>query len=789
MIDPFLTAALAALDAWLVQVCSREEARARRLAPGGASGWAVVQALAEPSSGELAFDDAEPPELIPAGEHPLPAARAAFHLAPVEAEALLVLLSLHLEPRYRALYAVLQDNLQQPWATERLLLTVLGRTPERRRTLLETLSDAGRLVGAGLCAATPGSHAPLERPIELAPEVRRALLGLGLSASLEGTPIERVAPRGGGLSAAPAARFAVVFGPGEWLEAAEPLVGAAPAGLLVLDAMEDRAAALATGQAAWRLAALCGGLPVLDLTGLEPGADAKVARALHRRVEAYGGRLVVRAREPLPIAAPQIEARAPTFGARRRAWQDEAGQRAVPLPDGAAARLAATFKLGPSGERRAFGATPGALAASPGEAELREAAARLSRVPVRHAMEAPSERTFADLVVRESTRSALDRLVYYATHKDRLDEERGLSARFRMRRGPLVLFSGLSGTGKTLAAEVVASTLGRGLHVVDLSRLVSKYIGETEKHIAEVLDDAERAGVVLFFDEADALFSARTEVSTSNDRYANLEVGFLLQRIERHDGLVILATNLRHSIDEAFLRRFQFRVEFPLPEPDERRAIWERMLPPGVRRADVLDLVRIARAHRLTGGDIANAALRAIFLAERADEPLGDAHLERAVALELLELGRLSRHDVADEPADRGRLLKAFVEALTAPLEAHLRRRFITEIHVVHGAPTKEALAGRRPAVSLALYRMVAPRSGALRLGLIASVWSHRAEEEHELLGAVHEALAGMTLGPVEGLKAGMRVQESYDFDLLYRFWSSHGHPVRASVVVEGEVG
>src|SRR6185503_10583612 len=216
-------------------------------------------------------------------------------------------------------------------------------------------------------------------------------------------------------------------------------------------------------------------------------------------------------------------------------------------------------------------------------------------------------------------------------------DAQGLDARFRLRRGPVVLFSGRSGTGKTLAAEVVAGAVGRPLFTVDLSQLVSKYIGETEKHIDDVLRGGERAGAVLFFDEADAMFSSRTDVSTSNDRYANLEVGYLLQRIEQHDGLVILATNLNQSIDEAFLRRFHARVEFPFPEPSERRRIWELML--AGTAADV-NLERIA-CQRLAGGDIRNAALKAIFLAAQDGSPVGQVHVERAVALELYELGRL----------------------------------------------------------------------------------------------------------------------------------------------------
>ena len=791
MIDPYLTETLSRLDLWLADVCDREEARAAKLSRAGATGWGAVQAMTAASVDDLIFAGAPPPDLLPPGDHPLCRVREAFSLTPPEAEALLVLLALHLEPRYRALYAVLQDNLHQGWATERLLLTILGRTAERHRALLLGLSDSGRLVGAGLVTTPPGSFAPLEKALDLAPEVRSTLLGLPAPSSLGGVSVARSpwrAPRGDG--DAPA--FAVIFGAGSWRDEAEALAGvASPGGLLVLGSTDDRASALSAGAAAWRLAALHHALPIVDLTGLEDGADVAVAIELRRRTTALGGRLFVRARQALPIAAPQREARLPGYGARLAAWSGAASLRGVQLPEGAAGRLAATFRGASGLIDEAFATVPAPIDPATCEAELRVAASRLSRVPIRHAMEVPTTRTFADLVVRDTTRSALDRLVHYAENRDRLAEERGLEGRFRLRRGPLVLFAGRSGTGKTLAAEVVASALGRPLYVVDLSRLVSKYIGETEKHIEEVLSEGERAGVVLFFDEADALFSSRTEVSSSNDRYANLEVGFLLQRIERHDGLVILATNLRHSVDDAFLRRFQFRVEFPFPEPHERRAIWDRMLPPGVKRAPGLDLDAIARAHRLAGGDISNAALKAIFLAEQLRVDLGQPELERAVALELYELGRLSRREVRRKGAepDRGELLRGFVEALETLLEDHLRGRFAKEIHIVHGAPTKEALAGKRPAVSVALYRMVAQRGAGLRLGFVVSVWSARAEEEHELLGVTHEALTGKSIGLVAGQKTVMRVQESYDFDLIYRFWSSHGHPVRASLVVEGEVG
>jgi hypothetical protein len=185
--------------------------------------------------------------------------------------------------------------------------------------------------------------------------------------------------------------------------------------------------------------------------------------------------------------------------------------------------------------------------------------------------------------------------------------------------------------------------------------------------------------------------------------------------------------------------------------------------------------------------------LKAILLAEQSETKLSQPILEEAIHLELLEIGRLSR--VATTAAkdtsllDSGALLRRFGEVLEGLLEERLRKRFSKEIHIVHGAPTREALSGRRPAVSIALYRLSVPRASALRVGLIVSAWSQRAEEENELLGVAHEILAGAALESPPGHKFNVRVQESFDFDLAHRFWSSHGHPVRPSVVIEGELG
>jgi SpoVK/Ycf46/Vps4 family AAA+-type ATPase len=207
--------------------------------------------------------------------------------------------------------------------------------------------------------------------------------------------------------------------------------------------------------------------------------------------------------------------------------------------------------------------------------------------------------------------------------------------------GLSVLFSGPPGTGKTMAAEVVAAAVGMPLYRIDLSQVVNKYIGETEKNLRRLFDAADAADVVLFFDEADALFGKRTEVKDAHDRYANLEVGYLLERMERFTGLAILATNRRKDLDEAFLRRLRFVVEFPLPGPEERRRIWTGVIPPGVD-ATGLDLELLAERFPLAGGHIRAVVFQACLqsAADGGPRRLEMPAVVRALRREMEKLGR-----------------------------------------------------------------------------------------------------------------------------------------------------
>ena len=206
--------------------------------------------------------------------------------------------------------------------------------------------------------------------------------------------------------------------------------------------------------------------------------------------------------------------------------------------------------------------------------------------------------------------------------------------------GLALLFSGPPGGGKTFAARCLANALGLNLYRVDLSQVVSKYIGETEKRLAQIFDEAEAGHGVLFFDEADAIFGKRSEVKDAHDRYANIEVGFLLQRLEVFGGVVVLATNLRSNLDPAFTRRMQFIVDFPMPQRDEREALWQRNLPHRDWREAGLDVGMLADRFRLAGGNIRNAAVAASHLAAAEGAKLGQRHLALALVRELEKSGQ-----------------------------------------------------------------------------------------------------------------------------------------------------
>lgn len=248
---------------------------------------------------------------------------------------------------------------------------------------------------------------------------------------------------------------------------------------------------------------------------------------------------------------------------------------------------------------------------------------------------------FDDLVLPPETLGQLKELLIRARYREHVLDVWKMGGPSARRRGLTALFAGPSGTGKTMAAEVIAAELGLDLYTVDLATVVDKYVGETEKNLDRIFAEAERVNGVILFDEADALFGKRSEVSDAHDRYANVEVAYLLQRMELFEGIAILATNLRANLDEAFTRRLDTLVDFPEPEEEYRRQLWDRSLGTAMPRSPDLDLAFLARSFKLAGGGIRNIVVAGAYAAAERGEPLAMGDLIRATQREYLKMGRL----------------------------------------------------------------------------------------------------------------------------------------------------
>jgi SpoVK/Ycf46/Vps4 family AAA+-type ATPase len=244
-----------------------------------------------------------------------------------------------------------------------------------------------------------------------------------------------------------------------------------------------------------------------------------------------------------------------------------------------------------------------------------------------------------DIILPESRKAMIRAIALHSKHRRKVYDEWGFAKKSTRGLGIIALFSGESGTGKTMAAESIANELRADLYRIDLSMVASKYIGETEKNLRQIFDAAETKECILFFDEADALFGKRSEVKDSHDRYANLQVGYLLQRIESFDGVVILATNFKKSLDPAFMRRVRFIIDFPFPDEKSREEIWQHIFPENVPLA-ALDYKFLSRLS-VTGGSIRNIALNSAFLAAEEGGPVSMNHIKRAAEDEYNKLGRV----------------------------------------------------------------------------------------------------------------------------------------------------
>jgi hypothetical protein len=388
----------------------------------------------------------------------------------------------------------------------------------------------------------------------------------------------------------------------------------------------------------------------------EPGAEARPrgseGAALWRHLHEFAAPLLLlgppTAFSGLSAPAPawRLEVEPPDFSLRRRAWETSLNDRADGVDLG---RLADAFRFGGEQVRRAV-ALAGGLAAlrdpgdpRPRQSDLLEAGRALSTPHLsRLAVRVEPRYGWDDLVLPDARAQQLRHVAARIQHRRLVHGDWGFGNKLSRGRGLNVLFTGPSGTGKTMAAEVLAGDLGLDLYQIDLSTIVSKYIGETEKNLSAVFREAEECQTLLFFDEADALFGKRTEVQDAHDRYANIEVNYLLQRLEQYEGVVVLATNLQRNLDDAFLRRMQDVIEFPCPDEALRERIWRGHFPPLAPRSEDIDFPFLAKQFKVTGGQVKNIVLHAAFLAAQEGRPIAMHDLILGTQAELQKQGRLA---------------------------------------------------------------------------------------------------------------------------------------------------
>jgi hypothetical protein len=556
-----------------------------------------------------------------------------------------------LSPHYGRLFAYLHDDVTRKLASPRLVARLLSADGVRPGDVLACLDERAALRrNHALHIRSDEDATPLaERGIKVADRLAAYLLGSRLDppGGVHAEPVP-VPAEGAGRQGAVGEVRALLDAPHEL-----PLVVAGDDAKLVLASALRRPLLAVSGEELLARADVA----ELDLAarledralcfvGLEAAPPDERERTL-RAVAATGDRLLACASSRADAAAALgqrtamvVEVPPPSFADRRAAWAAATGSTEV---DEAAAK----FRLS-LGQIREAAAVAGALAGArgldvPRAAELNEGAREASRTQLAN-LAGRIEPAFCwdDLVLPDRQREVLQSVSAYLRHRDLVLSEWGYEQTVARDQGLKVLFAGESGTGKTMAAQVLARELGLDIYRIDLATVVSKYIGETEKNLDRIFSSAEGSNAVLFCDEADAIFGKRSEVRDAHDRYANVEVAYLLQRMETYPGAVILATNLRQNVDDAFLRRLDFVIDFPFPEPADRERIWQRLLPTAAPVAEDVDIPFLARQFKLSGGSIRNVSLAAAFMAADDGGVIGMPQLVRGVALEYEKHGRLA---------------------------------------------------------------------------------------------------------------------------------------------------
>ncbi|HEY6569136.1 MAG TPA: ATP-binding protein [Candidatus Limnocylindrales bacterium] len=580
----------------------------------------------------------------------------AFDLEPIDVELLLIALAPDLDPRFERLYGYLHDDVSRRRASVGLAIELCSPAAASDGARIRArLGPMAPLLAGRLLLIEDVDRPSLTRPLRVPDRVTAHLLGddspdpvvealLTPSVAVEVDEVDVVAhglraglglvyvrerPGASGQSLGLTA-LARLGRPALGLDLGRMAAGDDPALIAVAASREARlrGAGLVVG-------------PVEPL--VERGATAVRAFAeLPGPVILVGGRDWDPAwsRDP-PLV---VDAPVPALATRHDLWVTSLNGDQPEGFDPAAATIA--FRLTPEQIDRAAQAARHAATAADRTMTVADVAAG-ARAQNAAGLERLARRiepsvAWKDLVLPGVVEAQLRELTARARHRDRVVGEWRMGTTGARGIGITALFAGDSGTGKTMSAEVVGHDLALDVYVIDLSTVVDKYIGETEKNLDRIFTEADRVNGILLFDEADALFGKRSEVKDARDRYANVEVAYLLQRMERFDGVAILTTNLRSNVDEAFVRRLDAIIDFPMPEEEHRRLLWERNLAPELPVQDGIDLDFLARRFKISGGNIRNVCVTAAYLAAAADRPVSMADLVRATEREYRKLGRLT---------------------------------------------------------------------------------------------------------------------------------------------------
>ncbi|HEY4178663.1 MAG TPA: ATP-binding protein [Kofleriaceae bacterium] len=643
---------------------------ARGLMPTPTGTERLGQLDAQLAAIEAELADRTSPEL------PLVRLRDAFELSPSEERVLQFAIAAEMSVPTRNLLRYFANDVRRG-VLDRTGLEALVYGRAGRARLVEEVGPTGMLLERKLLESIPGEESMMFQTLRAAPRVIELATGIvRLAAELERSVEHIPEPTGfdeivvdderkeeltgllGQTSLFGATPIVVLSGPVG--AGRRTLLGAAARahgkGLLRVrtpDLPRDPAAFESAIRAVLREATLLDAMPVLldvdRLVDAETG-DRNRERALETALVSWRKPLAATARahqaQPIKLGRGSIVVDVPPMSEASRAelWRRELGAHGGDSID--TVQLAARYAVTPGmlvhasrSARTVAAARDGRVTPADVQIGLRGAMDEAVSSLGQRVTKAPK---WEDLIGPKETMDALQELVARIKHRRRVFDEWGFADKFTKGLGLSALFTGPPGTGKTMAATLVADKLALDIYQVDVSRIVSKFIGETEKNLAQVFDAAESGHAIILFDEADSLFAQRGEVKSSVDRYANLEVNYLLQRLERFTGITILTTNLASSIDPAFKRRMSFTVEFPMPEAKERERIWRTHLPTRacVDVADT-DFKWLADRHEMSGGHIRNAVLRAAFLAASEERTIAFEHLKRAGEIEAHAMGRV----------------------------------------------------------------------------------------------------------------------------------------------------